>query len=112
MSHKDYIALEGLQVNRRDRFMNDQVWDGLNNIELLSIQEDPEAKDWYIEQKRENDYDPENILAFEVRANFDYENYASLYYMNGVQKRMYFLVREQENSPWLIEYVNLPRLKS
>ncbi|NBG89476.1 DUF4829 domain-containing protein [Isachenkonia alkalipeptolytica] len=104
---RDVNALQGLQVNRGENTINDQMWDGLNNVEVLSIQEDQEAKDWYIGQRQGEDEDPENILAFEVQANFDYENYASLYYMSGVQKRMYFLVREKENSPWLIEYIKL-----
>jgi len=106
LSNKDLAVLQALQVNLGNNFLEEQILDGLNNVELLSIEENNKAIDWYVRQEQANDYAPENILAFEVKADFDYQSYTTLYYMSGIQKRTYFLVRESENSPWLIAYIN------
>lgn len=106
LSNKDLAVLQALQVNLGNNFLEEQILDGLNNVELLSIEENNKAIDWYVRQEQANDYAPENILAFEVKADFDYQSYTTLYYMSGIQKQTYFLVRESENSPWLIAYIN------
>ena len=103
LSNRDIETLKELQVERRQNVIYGQMIDGLNEVQLLSIKENLEEKEWFMHSGRGENYEPDNIRAFEVEAAFDYQEYASLYYQNGRQKRVYFVVRKEENSPWLIK---------
>lgn len=103
LSNQDEGALRRLQTDRSKGFIYSQLLDGLNGVELLSIKENEEEKDRYIQSGEGQHYEAENIKVFEVEAKFEYAKYAPLYYQNGVQNRVYYVVREQKNSPWLIE---------
>ncbi len=103
LANQDEGALRRLQTDRSRGFVYGQLLDGLNGVELLSIKENEEEKDRYIDSGKGQQYEAENIIVLEVEAKFEYAKYAPLYYQNGVQNRVYYIVREQKNSPWLIE---------
>ncbi len=105
LSNQDLEALKALQVERRPALIYRQVVEGLKKAELISIKENEEEKEAFIQSERGQYYKPENIRVFEVEAEFDYQQYASLYYQRGKQKRVYFVVREKEDSPWLIDEI-------
>ena len=103
LANKDLTALQDLHRNPLRNHMYPNILDGLNHVELLRIREDRDEKKAFMEGSRGKEFSPENIRVFEVQAEFDYQYYASLYYRNGVQNRRVVLVREDADSPWLIE---------